>query len=262
MASIINNQPVYIQQLDVPQVTNLNTTPSLSPILGTIAHDVTDPASLYVGDGTTWNKISSSASSGGIINGAIIQNSKILSNNTIGNIDTVAPGHTFFSFASVPGRSVGIPDATGEMVLTTATQTLLNKTINNLTSAGTTDSMLSNRVQRFYFSGTSTGNTPITVLTLNTTINTSLSYRYCIQGFVTTGTNVNGGFSRLGAALVQNVAGSSVIVGQNTFFTSNTSGLNGAALTILAGTLSAVVVSFTGVAGNNIAYSGYVEVNT
>lgn len=144
MTTLINNQPVYVERLVTPQVTDINTTPSIDPLVGSLAYDIADPSSIYVGNGTSWNKISSSGSTGGTINGATLNNctidtSFIRTNNKISTATEVGcptfadPGHTFNSAASVV-RNINILDTSGTMVFESATQNITNKDIDSATN--------------------------------------------------------------------------------------------------------------------------------
>lgn len=207
MSSIINNQPVYIQQLDVPQVTNLNTTPSLSPILGTLAHDATDSASLYIGDGTSWKRIISSGSIGGIINGALISTS----------------------------------------------------TIDGLVSLGAVDSMLTGSVVRYTFSVTTTDAIQQFVLNIPIIGNRSTALKVTANAYCTAGTNITGGLSRVVYSSVRSISGTATLTGSATIMSVNSTGLNTADASFAVSGFDAYL-TITGVTGNTLVWSGYVEV--
>lgn len=59
MSSEINNQPVTIEQIVVPLGVNIatNASPSLTPINGALAQDVSKPGSLFIGNGTNWEAV-------------------------------------------------------------------------------------------------------------------------------------------------------------------------------------------------------------
>lgn len=317
MTSSINNQPVYIDKLTTPQLTDPLTTPSIPPSVGSLGYDATDPTSLYVGDGTNWNKIYTSGSTAPNINNAVITNSKLLNNNSYGNASAVAPGHTiqsaatvqrsalfpdvtgsvimdtasqtmtnkvvgnssvlsttqignissavnghtFTSSATTNTRNVTIPDTSGAMLLDSATQSMSNKTIIGLNSTGTTDNMLSSKIQRFYFFGTAVNATPITVLTLNTTINNAFNYKITMQAYVGSGTHAGGSVSRVIVSLISNTASVATVVGSTTTVSQNTAGLNGVTIAPIASG-NQILIRFTGVAGDAISYSGYLELDT
>jgi hypothetical protein len=63
MTSLIDTQVVTIERVIVPSGKGIasNSSPSLSPILGSLAQDVANPGSLYVGDGVSWNSSSAGA---------------------------------------------------------------------------------------------------------------------------------------------------------------------------------------------------------
>lgn len=272
MTSLINNQPVYIERLLTPQVTDIGTTPSITPLVGSLAYSTSDPTSIYVGDGTNWNKVSSSGSTGGTINGATLTNcnidnsfirtnDKISTSTQIGCPTFADPGHTFNSTATVT-RNINIPNASGSMILDTATQNLSNKTIIGLVSTGTSDSMLSNKVQRFYFSGTSINATPITLTTFNTSINSAYNYRITMQAFVSAGTHVGGSANRVNVSLISNVSGTASVIGTTSISSLNTSSLNGISIVPVAGGTNTIIIRYTGVSGDTINFSGYIELNS
>lgn len=53
--SIINDQQVSIEQLITPQVVSPLSSPTLTPLDGSLSHDAS--GNLYYGDGTIWNQI-------------------------------------------------------------------------------------------------------------------------------------------------------------------------------------------------------------
>lgn len=61
MSSEINNQAVKIDQIIIPQGKGVSTNvdPSLPPINGALAQDVTTAGKLYIGDGALWGAVAS-----------------------------------------------------------------------------------------------------------------------------------------------------------------------------------------------------------
>ena len=69
MTSIINNQAVSIQQDVLPLGKGIfnNTTPSLPPLLGAMAQDVSTPGLMYIGDGNNWTAPTGGISGSGVV---------------------------------------------------------------------------------------------------------------------------------------------------------------------------------------------------
>lgn len=80
----------------------------------------------------------------------------------------------------------------GVIIYRDTTDTLTNKTILNLVSTGTTDSMLSSKVIRYYFTSSTVGAVASTILSnYSVPLNSCISVEVFANGFCTAGTDIN-----------------------------------------------------------------------
>lgn len=147
-----------------------------------------------------------------------------------------------------------------DCVFTNAIQTMTNKTISDLVSTGSGDSMLSSKVRRFTFVTQTVGAVPANALTAEPIPdNTSVIVQIDANGFVSAGPASNGTIARRRIYRVSNIGGSVTITSSFSSLKDNSPTLNTASVQVTT-ILNAINVLTNGVAGQTIEWSGVITI--
>lgn len=156
---------------------------------------------------------------------------------------------------TTPAGILTLPSGPDTVVGRASVDTLANKTIQGLVSTGTTDSTLSGKVNRYYWTAVTTDATVTPVVILDTpALTTANCYDTFATAYITAGANVNSCGSREVVSTIKNVAGVLTVGANSTLVSQNEAGLNGLAVTHTV--TSGVRANVAGLAGQTVSWKG------